>query len=87
MAATSHRRRLPAALLLGLLALLMLCGMTGVEALPRLPGTKLVQRLTGKGQVEPPETKLAGSEVRAGVCSCDGWCWCDCGVSMTHTII
>lgn len=67
MAATSHRRRLPAALLLGLLALLMLCGMRGVEALPRLPGTKLVQRLTGKGQVEPPETKLAGSEVRAGV--------------------
>lgn len=68
MAATSHRRRLPAALLLGLLALLMLCGMTGVDALPRLPGAKLVQRITGKGQVEPPETVLAASEVRGGVC-------------------
>jgi hypothetical protein len=66
-----HRRRLPA-LVLALLALLVLCGTTGVAALPKLPGSKLVQRITGKGQADPrDETQhLAASEVR--VCASRG---------------
>lgn len=74
MATVTYRRRLPASLLLALLALLALCGMTGVEALPKLPGAKLVQRITGKGQADTvDETVLAASEV-SDVRRCLVWC-------------
>lgn len=63
MARPPHRRL--HGLLLGLLALLCLCGLTGVAALPKLPGAKLVQRITGKGNADPrDEAVLAASEVR-----------------------
>lgn len=62
MAIALPRRRFPA-LMLGLLALLALCGLTGVHALPKLPGAKLVQRITGKGADPREEPVLAASEV------------------------
>jgi len=65
MASPLQRRRPLPALVLVVLALLALCGTTGVAALPKLPGSKLVQRLTGKGAVDPRDktTHLADSEV------------------------